>query len=111
MEVWKWTLCGYYYLLELLGGSEGMEVDIMWSGYYYLLESVFGGVWMWILCGYYYLLECFLGESGCLDVDILICYNVFGGCLDVWIWILCGYYYLLECFLGESGCLDVDKPK
>ena len=69
MEVWKWTLCGYYYLLELLGGSEGMEVDIMWSGYYYLLESVFGGVWMWILCGYYYLLECFLGESGCLDVD------------------------------------------
>ena len=49
MEVWKWILCGYYYLLEFLGGSEGMEVDIMWSGYYYLLESVFGGVWMWIL--------------------------------------------------------------
>ena len=46
-----------------------MEVDIMWSGYYYLLESVFGGVWMWILCGYYYLLECFWGS------------------LDVWMWI------------------------
>ena len=94
-------------LLEFLGGSEGMDVDIMWSGYYYLLESVFGDVWMWILlfarmffggvwmsgCGYSYLLQCFWG------------------CLDVWIWILCGYYYLLECFLGESGCLDVDKPK
>ena len=36
-------------MLEFLGGCEGMEVDIMWSGYYYLLESVFGGVWMWIL--------------------------------------------------------------
>ena len=42
-----------------------MEVDIMWSGYYYLLESVLGVSG----CGYYYLLECFLGESGCLDVD------------------------------------------
>ena len=62
---------------------------------------------MWILL----FARMFLGESGCLDVDILICYNVFGGCLDVWIGILCGYYYLLECFLGESGCLDVDKPK
>ena len=41
-------------------------------------------------------------------MDILICYNVLRGCLDVWMWILCGYYYLLECFLVESGCLDVD---
>ena len=73
-EVWKWILCGYYYLLQFLGGSEGMEVDIMWSGYYYLLESVLGASG----CGYYYLLECFWGS------------------LDVWMWI----FLFATMFLG-----------
>ena len=74
LDVWMWILCGYYYWLLLLefflGGSGGMEVDIMWI----LLFA-----------------RMFLDRSWGMEVDImwilLFARMFLGGFLDVWMWI------------------------
>ena len=45
LEVWKWILRGYCYLLECFCGVSGcLDVDIMWI---LLFARMFlGGVWM-----------------------------------------------------------------